>query len=586
MRAPSPPATGMAVYRRLLSYVRPYWKLFIIAAVGMLFYAVTDTAFAALMKPLLDGTFVERDPFLISMVPLALIAIFVVRGGAGFVGTYYISAVGTRVVRDLRGQLFDRFLHLPAAYYDNSPSGVLLAKLTYNVDQVSQASSQAVTVLIRDTLTIIGLLAWMLYLNFWLTLIILIVGPFSALVVVYVAKRFRRISVNIQHTMGEVTQIAQEAIEGHRVIKAFGGQEYEAAQFDRVNDRNRRLNMKMVTTEAAASPVMQLIAACALALVIYLATLEPVLETITVGTFISFIAALLLMLPPIKRLTSVNAALQRGIAAGQSIFAILDLDAERDTGTRTLGRASGRVEYRDVRFSYSPKAQPVLCGIDFCVEPGETVAIVGRSGSGKSTLVNLLPRFYDPSGGHILLDGIDTRELRLADLRDQIAMVGQEVTLFNDTIARNIAYGRLQDASEAEIIRAAQAAHAWEFIEALPQGLETVVGENGVLLSGGQRQRLAIARALLKNAPILILDEATSALDTRSERYIQAGLETLMRDRTTLVIAHRLSTVERADLILVLQEGRVVERGRHHELLALGGQYAALHQMQFDEAVG
>ena len=577
------PNSGLHTYRRLLGYAMPHWPVFAAAVVAMVVFASTETAFAWMMKPLLDQSFVAKDPDWIRWIPLMLIGLFVVRGAAGFVSSYGMAWVGRTVIYKMRRELFDHLLRLPAAFYDNAASGQLISKLTYNVEQVSQAATNAITIVIRDSLSAAFLIGLMFYHSGTLALIFLICGPFIALVVVRVSKRFRKVSGRIQDSMGDVTHVSQEVIDGHRVVKTFGGEAYERDHFDRVNSNNLRQQLKLTATTATSVPLIQFLAACALAGIIFLAT-QVGSGIDTAGTFASFLTAMLLLLPPLKRLTTVNAALQKGIAAADSVFELLDAEAEPDTGTRTLERARGAVEYRDVSFRYRSGAEPVLQDISFRAEPGQTVALVGRSGSGKSTLVNLLARFYQPSAGSILLDGIEIDALRLSELRNQIALVSQHVTLFNDTVARNIAYGRLEQCSAREVESAAEAAHALDFIRELPQGFDTLVGENGVLLSGGQRQRLAIARAILKSAPVLILDEATSALDTESEQQVQAGLEALMQGRTTLVIAHRLSTVERADRIMVLDQGRIVETGTHRELLARKGQYAALYRMQFTEA--
>lgn len=576
--------SGVAVYRRLLGYVGPYWKVFLVAVLAMAVYATTEAGFAALMKPLLDGSFVERDPEIIRLVPILLIGIFLVRTVSGFLSSFGMSWIARHVIRDLREQLFGQLLRLPTRFYDNTSSGAILSKILYDVEQVANASSQAITILVRDTLTVIALLAWMAYLSGTLTLVFLVIAPFVAVLVAYVSRRFRKLSRRIQGSMADVTHVSEENIEGQQVVKVFGGEAYESKRFGQVNNYNRRQHLKREATNAFSVPFIQLLVALAFAVIIYLATLPEVLDSITAGTFMSFMTAMVLLMQPTRRLTTINVALQQGIAGAQSIFAFLDQDAEEDRGTKTVDRARGAIEYQGVSFAYDPRKGEVLQDIDLRVEPGQTVAFVGRSGGGKSTLVSLLPRFYSPTRGRIKVDGVDIRELRLANLRRQIALVSQRVTLFNDTIRQNIAYGALGDASEADILQAAETAHALDFIRKLPDGLDTMVGENGVMLSGGQRQRIAIARALLKDAPILILDEATSALDTESERHIQAGLEALMRGRTTLVIAHRLSTIEGADLIVVLENGRVVEQGGHTELLARNGAYAGLYNMQFHES--
>lgn len=575
------PNSGFKIYRRLLSYAQPYRRIFILSVIMMAVYAATETGLAALMKPLMDGSFVERDSTTIRLIPAFLVGLFIIRGIASFITNYGLRWVARRVVEDLRESMFSHLLTLPAHFYDQNSSGQLLAKLIYDVEQVSNASTDAVLTIIRDSLTIIGLLVWMVYLNGLLTLIILVTAPLIGAIVWFVSQRFRRISRKIQNSIGNVSHVAQESIEGHREIKIFGGQTYEAQRFDRVNAQNRQQTMKLVAIDSISQPMIQLVAVLGLAGVIHLATRESMLAQISIGTFISFITAMMMLLGPIKRLTKINGALQRGIAAAQSIFSLLGKTPEVDQGRRSLRRAQGAIRIEQLSFCYNPASNPVLKNINLEIAPSQTVALVGHSGSGKSTLASLLARFYDIDSGQITLDGIDIQELRLANLRRQIALVNQQIVLFNDTIAHNIAYGSHSPINRQDIIHAAKAAHAMEFIDRLPNGLDTVIGENGILLSGGQRQRLAIARALLKDAPILILDEATASLDTESERYIQAALETLMHQRTTLVIAHRLSTVENADKIVVLHQGQIIEMGTHRQLLAQGNHYAELYRLQF-----
>ncbi|MCW9012483.1 MAG: lipid A export permease/ATP-binding protein MsbA [Gammaproteobacteria bacterium] len=572
-----------STYRRLIGYTFNYWQVFSLAIVGMVLVALSQPGFAALMQPMLDGSFVERDPQTIKWIPLALVGVFLVRAFSGFLSEYCMNWVGRQVIMELRDAMFTRLMQLPNAYYDSNSTGNTISKFTYDVEQVAQAATSAITIIIRDVIMVVSLIAWMFYLSPMLAAVFVIIGPFIALMVGLVSKRFRKVSQRIQQSMGKVTHVVEEAIQAQRVVKIFGGQNYETTQFHQSNERNRQQNLKLVATTAVSTPIIQIVVSFALAGIVYLATMEGAPQSISVGTFMSFMASMLMLFAPVKRLTNVNAILQKGIAAADSIFGLLDTDIETDTGQYETDRVQGKLQFNDVSFKYKATDNEVLKSITLDIQPGQTIAFVGRSGSGKSTLVNLLPRLYDSYQGEILLDGKDIREYSLTNLRDQIAYVGQEIVLFNDTIAHNIAYGRLHDVDEAKIIAAAKSAYAHEFIAAKPDGYETIVGEKGVTLSGGQRQRVAIARALLKNAPVLIMDEATSALDTESERYIQAALVELIKDRTTLVIAHRLSTIENADLIVVMDAGRIVETGTHEQLITRDGAYAALHRMQFSE---
>jgi subfamily B ATP-binding cassette protein MsbA len=575
-----------ALYLRLLSYVRPYARVFALSLLCMVAAAATEPLFPALMKPLLDTGFgAGAAPFLPPLAfAAALVAIFAVRGALTFASSYLFAWVASRVVLDLRAAMFSRLVRMPARFFDEHSSGVVLSKVAYDVNGVTDAATGVLTVLVKDSIVVIGLLAWLLWLDWKLTLIALAVGPPLVLFVRMLSGRLRRMTREAQQSTGELVHVLEETIGCHKVVKVFGGQDYESRRFAHAAQRLRGFQMRYTVSASLTTPVTHVLAATALAIIVYLAMGEAASSRASVGSFASFITAMLMLLAPLKRLTEVNAALQRGLGAAESVFGLIDMPVEEDRGTVTLERARGELAFENVRFTYHSRSQPALDGVSLHVRPGETVALVGGSGGGKTTLANLLPRFYAPDSGRILLDGHDLQSLTLQSLRANLALVSQEVVLFNDSIRANIAYGRMAAASDAEVEAAAEAAHAMEFIRDTPQGMQTMIGENGMRLSGGQRQRLAIARALLKNAPVLILDEATSALDSESERLVQAALETLMRGRTTIVIAHRLSTIERADRIVVLERGRVEEAGTHGELLARAGVYAKLYRMQFEEA--
>ncbi len=572
--------SARAVYLRLLGYARPHWRMFAAGLLGMLVFATTDPLLAALFQPMIDGSLISRDAAMIRLVPLLLIGLFIVRGTASFAATYCISWVGRKVIQQLRSELLAHLLRLPAPYYDRATGGELLSRLLYDSEQVANATTNAVTTVVRDSLSVILLMSYLLWIHPGLASLFLLVGPVIAVTVRYMSLRLRYLSRKVQDSMAQLGHRASEAIDGQRSVKAYGGAVWEQTTFEAENARNNTALMKLIFTEAAGVPLVQLFTATGLALAVYFASLEALNHTITPGTFISFIGAMAMLLTPMKRLVSVNGQIQRGIAAGQSLFALLDLPPELDTGTHVLGRARGELQFEAVSLVYPTQTQAALTQIDLRIPAGQTVALVGRSGSGKSSMLALLLRFYPPTAGQIRLDGVPLPELPLAELRRQIAWVSQPVSLFNASIAENIAYGELRNKSRAEIEAAARAAHAWEFISQLPQGLDTQVGEDGVLFSGGQRQRLALARAFLKDAPILLLDEATSALDSESERLVQAALAQLMHSRTTLVIAHRLSTIERAQRIVVLDQGQVVEQGSHADLLARNGAYAAFYRLQ------
>lgn len=571
---------AVSVYRRLISYVTPHWKVIAGAVAAMLLYSGANAVVPFIMKAVID-TLGDAGRSGGGYIPLMLLAAAAVRGTTDFVAVYGLGWLGRRVIRDLRSELFQKYTALPARFFDQASTGTLISKLTYNTEQVAEAISTVLVVAVRDSLTMIVLVGAMIYFSPILTVLVAITIPIVGFLVGVMSRAFRRYSTRIQASLGDATRVTEEALSGQQIVKVFEGQAYELRHFNVINRRNYKVNLKLVATRAVGDALTQYTLAIGIAAVIWVAFSEQLAANLDAPTFMGFLTAMGMLLGPMKRVININVALQRGIAAGESLFEILDEPIEQDRGTITLTRARGDIEFRNVSFTYDPNKGRVLHDVSIKSPAGSTIAIVGRSGSGKTTLVGLLPRFYEIEGGAVLMDDIDIREYRLTDLRRQISLVSQDVILFDDTIANNIAYGVLASSSRAAIERAADMAHVTEFAEQLPEGLETNVGQRGILLSGGQRQRIAIARALLKDAPILILDEATSALDSESERRIQGALAELMRGRTTLVIAHRLSTVEGADCIIVLKDGAVVEQGTHEELLSLDGYYGGLHRMQF-----
>lgn len=577
----SPSTSGWLVYKRLLRYTRRHWGLFLLGVIGFVINAQTEWAGARLIQFIIDAI-EHQNQEAKNLFPLLIVGIFFIRGFGVFMGNYYLSLVSRHIVYEMRREIFEKLLTLPVGFYHTNSPGRIAAKLLYDVEQVTAAATEALKTLVREGFVVICLLAFLFWSNWRLSLSLLVIAPLAAGLVRVASKRFRKLSRKIQTSMGDVSHIANEAINGYPVVKTYGGESYERRRFDHASMENLRQGMKIVVTASISSPLVQLLMAMAMAVVVWVALQPEVMGDVSAGEFVAFITAAGLLAKPVRSLTDVNEKIQRGLAASASVFELLDLPAEVDEGTVSAERVRGEVEFRNVEFSYEP-GKPVLQGISMKVQPGRTVALVGRSGSGKSTLVNLLSRFQDVTSGEILLDGRPLADYRLASLRSQIASVSQKVVLFDDSIANNIAYGVLRDAPRAQIEKAAKAAYADEFIRAYPDGYDTRVGQDGTQLSGGQRQRLAIARALLKDAPILILDEATSALDNEAEFHIQAALDEVMKGRTTFVIAHRLSTIENADCIVVMDQGRIVECGTHAELLARNGVYAQLHSRNFAE---
>jgi len=564
------------LYLRLLRYAWRHWPVFLLSIGALAVFSATNTGFLASIKMVTDQGFVQRDPAKIGLLPWILFGLLALRALAGFISGFSMRWVARRVVERIRLDTFRRLMALPVSFFDAHSAGAVTSKLTYDAEQMSKVSANVAVTLVRDSLTILGMIGYMLYLDWRLTMVFVVTTPLIAVYLRRMTPLLRTAGKTVQESVGSMTRISEEAVSGSRVVKIFGGGDYEYDRFADAAGLNRRMQIRLGRISGINSMVVELIAAATLSLIVFYAV-----GKFSAGEFAAFIGAVLMLIAPVKSLTGLNEDLQVGLVAAQSVFGLMDAPPESDTGTGQLARARGEIELRHITLRYDNAKRDALSDINLVVRPGEKVALVGRSGGGKTSLVNLLPRFYELQQGEILLDGVNVRELTLSSLRSQFALVSQDVTLFNDTVFNNIAYGTLRGASEADVIAAAEAAYAWEFIQQLPDGLQSEIGDRGVRLSGGQRQRLAIARALLKNAPILLLDEATSALDTESEKHVQAALGRLMQGRTTLIIAHRLSTIENADRILVMEKGQIIEMGTHAELLARAGHYAALYRRQF-----
>ena len=569
--------------KRFFSYLKAYKLAFIVAFIGMVGYSALDTFVISQVQPVIDRSLNNQDYGYLRMAAYLVVPVFILRGIFNFMGSYALSWIGAQVVMTMRQQLFSKYIHLPVSFHDQQAKGNLISKVIYDTDQVARAAGKSLAILVREGALVIGILAWMFYLSWQLSLVFLFVGPVVAVIVTFVTKRFRTVSRNIQKSMGNLTSAVEQVVKGHKVVLMFGGQQKEQDRFAKKNNSNRQQTMKLAVTQTLSVSSIQVIASVALAVVLYIASSPGMLAELTAGTFVTIVFYMVMLLKPLKQLTTVNSEFQKGMAACQSIFAVLDEKIEKDTGVLDANEVKGNIRFNNVTFTYPGKHTPAIDSMNLDAPAGTSIALVGRSGSGKSTMSNLLTRFYLPEQGQITLDNTDINEFKLTELRKNIALVSQRVTLFNDTIANNIAYGVAENVSREAVEKAAKLAHVMEFAELLEDGLDTMIGEDGSALSGGQRQRVAIARALLLDAPVLILDEATSALDTESERMIQDALVTLQQDRTSIIIAHRLSTIENADQILVIDQGKIIEQGKHQDLLNKGGAYAQLHALQFGE---